>query len=535
MKTILNYTFLFSLIFLFANKSVAQFNSIDIDINDVKAKLLDRGDMFWHPSAGISQYEYPKGSGKQSNFATSIWVSGFDTANVLHVSAQTYRQSGNDYWSGPLDNNDSITLSDHLKWNRFWKLNVTTLDSFLAISTHTNLNTNPVILEWPAFGNPFCKDAFGNALSITEPMAEFVDVDGDNIYNALLGDYPKMYGEQMIWRVFSDNGPTHNETDGLLIKFQAYFLTYACNSIPSLKSIIFHKLNVVNKSNIAYHNVRIGIWSCIDLGNGWDDYIGFDSVRKMAIVYNGDSFDDGTYGYGSNLTQHGCIMLKSPSSDIDAFTYYNNDFSPYGNPSQPIHYSNYMHALWKNNASFTKTCNGYDSSTVTNYIFTDEPFIAGGNSEIMCNNMLGDRRFVLSSSDFNMVEGDTKEMVFADINTPVGSNNATFTVLKKLADSALAYINGCGSGPTFPTAVATLSSLENEITIFPNPIYNELNISFKNNHKPSSYQIINSLGEIIYQENSIPSKINVSKLSVGIYYLQLVVDGNKVMKKFVKM
>ncbi|MBK7691106.1 MAG: hypothetical protein IPJ31_08310 [Bacteroidetes bacterium] len=58
-------------------------------------------------------------------------------------------------------------------------------------------------------------------------MAPFVDVNNDNIYNALDGDYPDIEGEQALWWVFNDNGKTHNETNGLPLKIEVKALAYA--------------------------------------------------------------------------------------------------------------------------------------------------------------------------------------------------------------------------------------------------------------------------------------------------------------------
>ena len=73
-----------------------------LDINNVKTTILNGGDMWWDLSNG--RYEIPKGSGKHSMFAGALWIGGYDDNGQLKVAGQTYRQSGTDYWPGPLDN-----------------------------------------------------------------------------------------------------------------------------------------------------------------------------------------------------------------------------------------------------------------------------------------------------------------------------------------------------------------------------------------------------------------------------------------------
>ncbi|HPI53194.1 MAG TPA: hypothetical protein PLU10_00810, partial [Chitinophagaceae bacterium] len=135
-----------------------------LDINQVKATLLTCGDMFWNPDSLTAGYEFPKGSGIHSNFASAIWVSGYEASNgMLHVAAQTYRQTGNDYWPGPLDSSGNSVLQTATDWDKIWKVNRSTIDSFLTLTSHTLLNTPAVILEWPAKGNMYAAGKNGAA------------------------------------------------------------------------------------------------------------------------------------------------------------------------------------------------------------------------------------------------------------------------------------------------------------------------------------------------------------------------------------
>ena len=79
--------------------------SADLDINNVRTKILNGGDMWWDLSS--ARYEIPKLNDanavrKNSLFAGAIWIGGEDEG-VLKLAAMTYRQSGSDFWPGPLD------------------------------------------------------------------------------------------------------------------------------------------------------------------------------------------------------------------------------------------------------------------------------------------------------------------------------------------------------------------------------------------------------------------------------------------------
>ncbi|MBK9781978.1 MAG: hypothetical protein IPP55_18365 [Anaerolineales bacterium] len=68
---------------------------------------------------GNALYEVPVGSGKHSLFAGAIWIGGLEAgSNNLKVAAQTYRQSGSDFWPGPIDRTTvSITPDQCTKYD----------------------------------------------------------------------------------------------------------------------------------------------------------------------------------------------------------------------------------------------------------------------------------------------------------------------------------------------------------------------------------------------------------------------------------
>ena len=78
----------------------------DLALNNVRARIYNGGDMWWDLQ-NTPKYEIPINSGKNSLFASSLWIGGVDAGGNLKVAAQTYRQSGVDFFAGPLDNNAS--------------------------------------------------------------------------------------------------------------------------------------------------------------------------------------------------------------------------------------------------------------------------------------------------------------------------------------------------------------------------------------------------------------------------------------------
>lgn len=76
-----------------------------LDVNNVKATYYNGGDMFWDLTANpgyVVPANVPSYDQRHSMFAAGIWMGGLDQNGALHQAAQTYRQSGNDYFPGPV-------------------------------------------------------------------------------------------------------------------------------------------------------------------------------------------------------------------------------------------------------------------------------------------------------------------------------------------------------------------------------------------------------------------------------------------------
>jgi hypothetical protein len=111
-------------------------NFKDLDVNEVRAAVSSQGDM--HFDRISAQYEVPKGSGKNADFAASLWVGGIDPVGTMHVAAMTYRQKGIDYWPGPLDTlaglTDSVTSA---KYDQVWKVDRYQIELFKQLSNRS--------------------------------------------------------------------------------------------------------------------------------------------------------------------------------------------------------------------------------------------------------------------------------------------------------------------------------------------------------------------------------------------------------------
>lgn len=415
------------------NPSTAQ---IDLCINNVRARLLTGGDLWWDLSN--AQYEVPKvppGSDAvsvSSIFAGALWIGGIDQLEQLKVAAQTYRQTGNDFWPGPLDDNAQVCEEVCADFDQFFQVFSTDIDAFLA-TVAASEGKIPVgdipddILEWPGANNPHFT-AF--TLPENKPLAPFWDVLGDGIYDPTDGDYPVInpdiegvYGDQMIWWVFNDKGNSHTETGGEAIGLEVGGLAFAFATNDEINNMTFYKYVVDNKSTQRLDSVFFGQWVDPDLGQFDDDFVGCVVEEDLGFVYNGDA-NDGEYG--SEPPMLGVDFFKGPAKfeDVDgdgeldtiiqtmsAFVYYNNDFTVQGNPENASHFYGYMAGVWKDGVPFTEGGNARGGTVVTPYMFPGDPSNANEWSECAEGTEPADRRFLQVSGPFTLEPGTVNDVI----------------------------------------------------------------------------------------------------------------------------
>jgi hypothetical protein len=401
-------------------------SSVNLDVNNVRALLLNGGDMWWDLNSN-PRYEVPKIDGnpslrRYSSFAASLWIGGIDASNQLRIAAQTYRQDGNDFWPGPLTlNGASVDEATCVKWDKHFKITRAEIDLFRADFARGAVDSSkyPSVQSWPAHGDA----------GTSYYLAPFVDVDGDNSYSPTAGDYPEIKGDQAIWWVVNDKGNVHTATGGEAIGLEIQMMAFGFATANAINNMTFYSQKVVNRSNNTLFDTYMGAWADIDVGNYADDYVGCDTIRGLGFAYNGDSDDETATGYGLNPPALGVDFFQGPVGDdgnrlgMTKFIYYENDFSLRGNPEKAIHFYNYLIGRWKDGSRMVDNGkNGFPSTApgpATDYMYYGYPGNAGacnfantfGWNEKSANNTPFDRRLLQSAGPFTLVPGAENEII----------------------------------------------------------------------------------------------------------------------------
>lgn len=469
---------------------------VDLDINQVRARILTGGDLWWDPVGQTPFYEVPIGSNKQALYAGAIWVGGIDKAGQLRVAAQTYRQSANDMWAGPISKDPSsgalgITLEKCLEYDRFWQITRAEVDAFV----NEGAEATQSIKDWPGNGN------VGNGE--LPFLAPFFDADNNGVYEYTQGDYPYfllegdypidpntntvmcndyLFGDKSIWWVFNDVGNIKTETNSAAIGLEVRAQAFAFKTADEVNYMTFYKYQLINRSNDSLTNAYMAVWVDPDLGNASDDFVGCDVGLGLGYVYNGDPDDDGSGGYGTNPPAVGIDFFQGPLADagdgkdndrdgvidepgeqiiMSGFLYYINvNNVPNGNPFTTDDYYEYMSMYWANGQQVTYGGDGFQlGNPPTNFMFSDgtDPAFPGGTpwNMVTAGIQPDDMRWLQSAGEFTLAPGAVNYVTTGVMFTRTLSGGPLASVsLLKLADQkAQAIFDNCFKildGPNAP-------------------------------------------------------------------------------------
>jgi hypothetical protein len=293
-------------------------DQVDMTINNVRARLLAGGDVWWNLSVG--RYIVPKvepGSGQReisSIFAGSVWIGGFDDQGNLRMAANTYRSaSSNDWYPGPLDPGGETTVPQCENWDRFFRVTGEEIREHQRNMLEFGENYNPAdipdgVKYWPGQGNQFFFDRYRFELpDYPQGLGSFKDfgpgMDEDNpngIYNPLDGDYPVIqirecpldnFPDEMFFWIYNDAAGPHTSTQAIPIRMEVQVQAFAYATNDEINNMTFYRYKMINRAEQSLDSAFFAMWVDGDLGCDGDDYIGCDTSLSLMLLYNEDEID----------------------------------------------------------------------------------------------------------------------------------------------------------------------------------------------------------------------------------------------------
>ncbi len=310
---------------------------IDMNVNNVRARLRTGGDVWWDGRNGL--YVVPKPAPGQpaisSIFAGGVWVGGKDRAGNIKLAGVTYRNltDNYDWFPGPLDEKGQTDEPICKNWDKFFTVNgtevrrhISSYDAAIVAGTDFSCDSMPDNVKyWPGRGNPYWSEQYDFPLP-DQSLGAFYDNpnpitgEGDGIYNPCDGDFPtieirkcapdtrkaatELVPDQMMFWIYNDNGGVHKLSGGEAIQMEVQVQSFAYSTNDEINDMTFYRYKLINKADDDIRDCYFAMWVDPDLGCYQDDYVGCDVKRSLAYTYNEDALDgsNGTSCAGGNAT-----------------------------------------------------------------------------------------------------------------------------------------------------------------------------------------------------------------------------------------
>ena len=328
-------------------------------------------------------------------------------------------------------------------------------------------------LEWPAADG-----------------APYADLDSNGSYDPAI-DVPGVPGaDQTIWFVANDLSAVNTQFlyGSLPMGIEMQATIWAYNQEGALGNMFFRKYVIINKSGKTFTDMYTSMWSDIDLGNSTDDFGGCDTTLSLGYVYNANAVD-ATYrplpppavGFdffqgpvvdspGDTAIFNGQYVFGKKNLPMTAFYYFARGDASVTDPTQGSYegttqFYNFFQGRIGRTGDFFVDPNTGDSTT---FALAGDPVTGSGwvDGDLIPP---GDRRIGLASGPFVMADGDTQEVVVAEIvaGAITGVDRLTAITLLKSYDltAQLAYQSFFNITPPPPAPVVNVIEGDREVTL----------------------------------------------------------------------
>jgi hypothetical protein len=453
---------------------------VKLEPNNISAYFQNTGIFDQNTATGNTPgFEWPKGSNKFAIFTAGLTIAA-KVNDTLQMAAASYK---GEYAPGYCNNGVPVTNSNF---------------KIYKVSRGDNYNNNPDWLNW----------------GLMVPYgAPFVDVNNNGTYEPMI-DTPGVKNAASTLFICMTDGFTYSHSagegfgGGTSPLYTEVHLTAWAYTQSSYSDMQFLRFVVINKGTQSWTRTYFSLVSDPDLGYASDDYVGCDTVRKLAYCYN---FNDTDQVYGTAPPAAGFILLKgafnkytNPPKQLDmtSFIYFSSgqfpfcELDPNGEPEGAYHYMQGFKkdsSCWLDPLQLVLPPNYYKK---TKCIYAGDPETNAGWTEHRgsignCHpndssgtpisiNPPGDRRMAMSSGAQNLtvMPGDTQTIVLCQLIARGTGYLNSVTKLKQLADIAIQFYN---SGFTIginkiSSEVPTSFRLEQN---YPNPFNPSTKIRFE--------------------------------------------------------
>ena len=422
----------------------------DLGTPDLRARLYNNGSLFYGAASGNGDgYFVPRAPARSPLFAAGLWVAGRVDGEVRAAGA---RYDNYTFWPGPLDAGAALpNPTDCSAFDRIYVVSPADVAAYEATGTAT-----ADLAAWPVGLGARAVDAGGQPV-VPSSRAQVV--------NLAAGERPVLYGGPTAFWVMNDVGGPHTvlgtEPLGIEVRVTAFAVDAALGERPvALRQTTAYRYEIVNRSTETITDLHAGVFMDPDLGNAADDYVGADTTRGLAFVYNADNDDEGAAGYGVPPA-FGADLLGGMGAHM-----YSTSGGPPGTTDGEATY-HFLRGRWGDGSAMRAFGSGYQQTQgeVTRFAYSGDPVTGAFWSERNTDgagttNGPGDRRHVASTPAVMLAPGASTTFDLALVFAWGTDHLHSVTALRQTSDAVQAlYDDGFLFGPPPPAAALAAPAL----------------------------------------------------------------------------
>lgn len=275
----------------------------------------------------------PKGlryANQRMGYMMGLWVASQDGSGSLRLSAGYSRNTGNDWYSGPVSN--SVDLSFLRKYNQVWKISKADIEKHKILYAAPGYIAPKDIMTWPGNGDTANGEAW--------ILAPFIDNNLNGIYEPSLGEVPDIRGKEALFAIANDVRGEHF-SGGQGMGIEAHIMMYlpdTTNWDLGKTTLMVHVELKARRGNIF--QAKVGMYSYLftkpfssEFGSDSDKQLVYhlgDRQEVLSVLSLGDSLTGTRFFFDSNL-------------NLPALT----------RPGLPIHYWNALNAKFNDGTSIS--------------------------------------------------------------------------------------------------------------------------------------------------------------------------------------
>ncbi|MBN8705354.1 MAG: hypothetical protein J0L62_05725, partial [Bacteroidetes bacterium] len=370
----------------------------------------------------FSAMEYPKNSGLGVLFSSGFAISGFVDGN-LNSSAMEPSFRVTDWQPGNISNGIPADPAD-------------SIFKVYKYSKNDTPEWNSDLKNWPV-----------------NLGAEFRDLNSNGLFEPEEGDYPKSFGDQMLWYVINDGVVSPYQFEGRKpMGLEAQVTVFSQNGKnEALDRTVFVVYKFINKGNKPVEKAIFSVWSDPDIGSADDDLVGVDSVRALGYVYN-ETNQDLKYQinppvFGFDLITGPKVTTGNPDDTLTVLDHkypghrslnmrsfiklvINREDLPIPNSIESLR--NYQEGKKFNGTLYDQVIDGIGGTIYDNPFIVHPGFPEQGKG--WRDNVGGDKSIMMSTEQFNFMPGDTQIVIVAYLLAQGSSHVEGLGVLRGYSD-----------------------------------------------------------------------------------------------------